>query len=81
LHRTGDVENRAAEAVRVHWKEGTRNERTVSGLADCRFGRIVRESGMVAIGTIALPCASCRWNATLRRLKVAHDLRALASST
>jgi hypothetical protein len=80
LHRTGDVENRAAEAVRVHWKEGTRNERTVSGLADCRVGRIVRESGMVVIGSIALPCDSCRWNAMLRRLEVAHDLRTLVES-
>lgn len=62
LHRTGDVENRAAGALRVHWMEGTRNERMVSGFADDILGRNIREDGMAAIATVALPFGSCRCN-------------------
>jgi hypothetical protein len=56
LHLMGDVENRAAGALRMHWAEGTRKARTDSvALIDAALGRIIRLC-MVAI--VLLDCAS-----------------------
>jgi hypothetical protein len=48
LHLAGDVENRAAGAMRMQCTEGMRNERIVSGFAN-RHGRTTREADMAAI--------------------------------
>jgi hypothetical protein len=57
LHRGVDVEKRAAGAIRIHWTEGTRNERMASGFVDARPGRIICEGVMAAIAIVALPLA------------------------
>jgi hypothetical protein len=54
LHLAGDVENPAAGALRVHFAEGTRKARTVSGRGDSA-GRKNRR-GVVA--AIAIPCCA-----------------------
>lgn len=55
LQRGCEVEKRAADALRVHWTEGTRKESTASDLADVRLGRSMRDDG-IAIMSLGLCC-------------------------